>query len=540
MTARRRRSLVTRARVETARAVVRRLPRSVARTTMARRLLVVALAALLLAVASRAHARVVVVDDDDDEGGLGYIVMLDDDDADAEDLCAALEAEPDPPGSEPDLFPGALLRRARQVACARRVRGVCRRVFRRGALGVRGMVVDAVSRARIAALARCLPRARLEPDQPVRAQGPFDPTDAVPWNLDRLDQAFLPLDGVARLAAPANGGGAGVHAYVIDSGVRASHREFATPVGSRVDRGVDLVALHSGRGARNWSSPFANAATHGRAQGQAEDLAARDCDGHGTHIAGTLAGTTVGVAPNARIHPARVLDCDGDGRASDVVAALDWCAGHVRYNRALKSPTGNADDADAHPAVATLALGLMAGARSVAMERAVVQFIRRTGVLVVVAAGNFRDADACDVSPARVAPALTMGASDATDRAYAYGATGACVDAWAPGVDVVSACGGARRCGDDVGDDSRYDSTYVSQSGTSMAVGHGAGAAALLLGEHPGADAGAVKAALVGGATGGTVRGWTLPGTTTATIRVPAGGWGRTPSPSEADSAFGR
>ena len=284
---------------------------------MARRLLVVALAALLLAVASRAHARVVVVDDDD-EGGLGYIVMLDDDDADAEDLCAALEAESDPPGSEPDLFPGALLRRARQVACARRVRGVCRRVFRRGALGMRGMVVDAVSRARIAALARCLPRARLEPDQPVRAQGPETPPARSRGTWTAWTD-FLPLDGVARLAAPANGGGAGVHAYVIDSGVRASHREFATPVGSRVDRGVDLVALHSGRGARN--SPFANGA-----QGQAEDLAARDCDGHGTHIAGTLAGNTVGVAPNVRIHPARVLDCRGDGRASDVVAALDWCA----------------------------------------------------------------------------------------------------------------------------------------------------------------------------------------------------------------------
>ena len=132
--------------------------------------------------------------------------------------------------------------------------GVCRRVFRRGALGIRGMVVDAVSRARIAALARCLPRAVLEPDRPVRAQALSRPP--VPWNLDRLDQPFLPLDGVARLAAPANGGGAGVHAYVIDSGVRASHREFASPTGTRVDRGVDLVSLtNSERPRRN--SPFA-------------------------------------------------------------------------------------------------------------------------------------------------------------------------------------------------------------------------------------------------------------------------------------------
>ena len=355
---------------------------------MARRLLVVALAALLLAVASRASAHDVVGfdddDDDDDEGGLGYIVTLDDDDADAEDLCAALEAPSDPPRSEPDLFPGALLRRARQVACARQVRGICRRVFRRGALGIRGMVVDAVSRARIAALARCLPRAVLEPDRPVRAQGLSE--TSVPWNLDRLDQPFLPLDGVARLAAPANGGGAGVHAYVIDSGVRASHREFASPTGTRVDRGVDLVSLtNSERGAAR-NSPFALA--NGAQGPPAEDLAARDCDGHGTHIAATLAGNTVGVAPNVRIHPARVLDCRGDGRASDVVAALDWCAGHVLYNRAVKSPTGDANDRSAHPAVATLALGLMAGARSLAMERAVVQFTKRTGALVVVAAGK--------------------------------------------------------------------------------------------------------------------------------------------------------
>ena len=281
------------------------------------RLCAVVLAALLLGAA---HAERIEDDDEDDDAGLGYIVTLNDDDADAEDLCAALAADTD------DFTGGAaaldftaefpLLRRYEQVACARRVQGICRRVFRRGALGINGMVVDALSRGRIRALARCLPNAVVEPDLPVTAQA-LDSGNRVPWNLDRLDQAFLPLDGIAGLYTAANGGGDGVHAYVIDSGVRATHREFTVQSSdpndvkygwdktSRVERGVDLVVGSNSR-------PDLS-------------LANRDCDGHGTHIAATLAGTHVGVAPLATVHPARVLDCRGDGRASDVVAALDWC-----------------------------------------------------------------------------------------------------------------------------------------------------------------------------------------------------------------------
>ena len=296
------------------------------------RLCAVVLAALLLAAA---HAERIEDASEEDDAGLGYIVTLNDDDADAEDLCAALAADTDDfnTGGVDALdftaeFP--LLRRYEQVACARRVQGICRRVFRRGALGINGMVVDALSRGRIRALARCLPNAVVEPDLPVTAQA-LDSGNRVPWNLDRLDQAFLPLDGIAGLYTAANGGGDGVHAYVIDSGVRATHREFTVQSSdpndvkygwdktSRVERGVDLVVGSNSR-------PDLS-------------LANRDCDGHGTHIAATLAGTHVGVAPLATVHPARVLDCRGDGRASDVVAALDWCVSF--YFR-----TGNSTDDD--------------------------------------------------------------------------------------------------------------------------------------------------------------------------------------------------
>ena len=192
------------------------------------RLCAVVLAALLLGAA---HAERIEDASEEDDAGLGYIVTLNDDDADAEDLCAALAADTDDfntGGAAHPLdftaeFP--LLRRYEQVACARRVQGICRRVFRRGALGINGMVVDALSRGRIRALARCLPNAVVEPDLPVTAQA-LDSGNRVPWNLDRLDQAFLPLDGIAGLYTAANGGGDGVHAYVIDSGVRATHREF--------------------------------------------------------------------------------------------------------------------------------------------------------------------------------------------------------------------------------------------------------------------------------------------------------------------------
>lgn len=172
------------------------------------------------------------------------------------------------------------------------------------------------------------------------------------------------------------------------------------------------------------------------------ELAFGDCDGHGTHIAATLAGKDVGVAPSSVvIHPVRVLGCGGGGRASDVVAGLEWIAAHVMSARAA----ARASSSGAWPAVVTLALGVRAGDWSRSLERAAAALTARVGVLVVVASGNFRS-DACGVSPARVPETLTVAASDSRDGMYRWSCTGPCVDLFSPGVDIRSACGGVGRC----------------------------------------------------------------------------------------------
>jgi hypothetical protein len=296
------------------------------------RLCAVVLAALLLAAA---HAERIEDASEEDDAGLGYIVTLNDDDADAEDLCAALAADTDD-------FTGGAASRWTSPPSSRCSGGTSRwraRAVFRASAGACSDEARSVStawsstRSPAAGYARsrgACPTPSSSPTCP-SPRRPSTPGNRVPWNLDRLDQAFLPLDGIAGLYTAANGGGDGVHAYVIDSGVRATHREFTVQSSdpndikygwdktSRVERGVDLVVGSNSR-------PDLS-------------LANRDCDGHGTHIAATLAGTHVGVAPLATVHPARVLDCRGDGRASDVVAALDWCVSF--YFR-----TGNSTDDD--------------------------------------------------------------------------------------------------------------------------------------------------------------------------------------------------
>ncbi|MFM8773509.1 MAG: S8 family serine peptidase, partial [Actinomycetota bacterium] len=197
------------------------------------------------------------------------------------------------------------------------------------------------------------------------------------WGLDRVDQRLLPLDGSYTYDDTA---GMGVSAYIVDTGVRADHTEVA----GRVVAGYTAIA--DGQGTN-------------------------DCNGHGTHVAGTVAGTTWGLAKSATIVPVRVLGCTGSGTWSGVIAGLDW----VAQNHAA-----------GQPAVANLSLG---GGASASVDTAI-QGAIDDGVTVVVAAGN-SNADACNYSPARVPSALTVGAVDNTDTRAGFSNWGTCVDLFA-------------------------------------------------------------------------------------------------------------
>jgi aqualysin 1 len=279
----------------------------------------------------------------------------------------------------------------------------------------------------------------VEQDQTVSLQQ-SSPQNQVTWGLDRIDQADLPLDTQYHFA----GTGAGVNVFIIDTGIRADHVEFT----GRVKPGIGIVADGNGT---------------------------NDCNGHGTHVAGTVGGTAWGVAKGVALVPVRVLDCAGGGSWSDVIAGLDWVANHP-----------------ARPAVANLSLG---GAASTSVDAAVSGAIAK-GVAVVVAAGN-ANADACNVSPARVPAAVTVGATTALDYRASYSNVGACVDLFAPGHGVTSAWNTGA-------------SASQALSGTSMAAPHVAGVAALMLQASPDATPAAVAAQLVANATPNRVQ---YPGT---------------------------
>ncbi len=261
----------------------------------------------------------------------------------------------------------------------------------------------------------------------------LDTTQVNPtWGLDRIDQRDLPLSSSYTYTST----GAGVRAYVIDTGIRYTHVDF----GGRAVPGVDTSVTPNG---------------------------GVDCYGHGTHVAGTIGGTTYGVAKSVQLVSVRVFDCNGLATHANVIAGVDW----VTADR-LSSGTGT-------PAVANMSLGsLLFPPVDLAVQRS----ISLGRVAYAVSAGNSA-ADACTRSPAATPEAMTIGASASNDSAAWFSNFGPCVDWYAPGVDVVSA----------------YifsDTSTASLSGTSMASPHTAGVAAQYLQLNPSATPATVAAAL--------------------------------------------
>ncbi|WP_433532092.1 S8 family peptidase [Micromonospora sp. CA-263727] len=277
--------------------------------------------------------------------------------------------------------------------------------------------------------------AYVEQDQVVTLQATQNnPT----WGLDRIDQRNRPLSATFTYPNTASN----VRAYIIDTGIRTTHNDF----GGRATWGTNTVDTNN-----------------------------TDCNGHGTHVAGTVGGTTYGVAKQVRLVAVKVLNCSGGGTTTSVVNGVNWV-------------TANA----VKPAVANMSLG---GGASTAIDNAVANSIA-SGVSYAVAAGN-SNANACNYSPARTSTAITVGSTTNTDARSSFSNYGTCVHIFAPGSSITS--------------DWHTSNTATNTiSGTSMASPHVAGAAALVLGANPSWTPAQVKTYLINNATTGVV---TSPGT---------------------------
>jgi aqualysin 1 len=256
-----------------------------------------------------------------------------------------------------------------------------------------------------------------------------------PWGLDRIDQRDRPLNQRYYYSRT----GSGVRVYIIDTGIRYSHNDF----GGRAFSGYDAFG---GNGS--------------------------DCNGHGTHVAGTVGGSTYGVAKSVRLHSVRVLNCNGSGTISGIVAGVNW----VTNNRI-------------RPAVANMSLG---GGASTSLDNAVNNSIS-AGVTYVVAAGN-SNANACNYSPARVSAAITVGSTTSSDARSSFSNFGTCVNIFAPGSSITSAW-------------HTSNSATNTISGTSMAAPHVAGVAALYLQGSPSASPSTVRSTIYNNATTGRLSG---------------------------------
>jgi len=254
-----------------------------------------------------------------------------------------------------------------------------------------------------------------------------------PWGLDRIDQGALPLSRSYTYTST----GAGVHAYIIDTGIWTLHGEF----GGRANNVFDAYGVTG-----------------------------EDCNGHGTHVAGTIGAATYGVAKGVALHGVRVLSCAGIGLNSDVIAGVDW----VTANHAS-------------PAVANMSLG---GGKSAALDAAVTS-LWNSGVFLAVAAGN-DNADACNSSPSGASGVYTVAASEKTDAKASYSNWGACVEAYGPGSSIKSTW---------------LAGLTMTLSGTSMATPHVTGVAALYKATFGDAPSATVGNWITSSATAGAITG---------------------------------